>query len=135
MTYRIAASLLVSVGLLACAPAPQPEVAGRALYFEHCAGCHGSGGQGDGPDAASVGVPVPDLTQISNRNGCTFPTVAVMSQIDGYRRERQGSITMPAFGEALLTSPRVLVDFGDGVETPTPEALVDLAAYLESIQR
>jgi hypothetical protein len=40
---------------------------------------------------------------------------------------------MPQFGP-LLDSPTVLVDVGDGIQTPTPERLIDLADYLKTIQ-
>lgn len=30
---------------------------GKKLYEHHCVGCHGSGGWGDGPNAASLKVP------------------------------------------------------------------------------
>ena len=40
---------------------------------------------------------------------------------------------MPKFAP-LLDSPTVLVDLGDGVQTPTPQRLIDLADYLKTIQ-
>lgn len=35
---------------------------GARLYPQHCAGCHGVQGQGDGPDAKGLAVPPADLT-------------------------------------------------------------------------
>jgi high-affinity iron transporter len=35
---------------------------GQGLYLVHCAGCHGTDGAGDGPRAARLLTPVPDLT-------------------------------------------------------------------------
>ena len=35
---------------------------GAALYPQHCAGCHGAVGRGDGPDARGLAVPPADLT-------------------------------------------------------------------------
>ena len=119
----------------ACVQAPPEVSSGRQLFETHCAGCHGSAGTGDGPDAAGLGVAVPDLTTIAARNGGTFPKIEVMSTIDGYRRAKAGAVTMPEFGAALVDAPMVLVDLGDGVLTPTPEPLVAVADYLESIQR
>ena len=58
-----------------------------------------------------------------------------MSQIDGYRRARAGDVVMPEFGAALQAGELVLFDTGDGIVSPTPERLVDLALYLRSIQR
>jgi len=38
-------------------------VRGAALYAEDCAACHGAGGRGDGPAAASLSIRPADLTQ------------------------------------------------------------------------
>ena len=59
----------------------------------------------------------------------------VMSVIDGYTRRTAGNVTMPEFGADLQAGDLVLVDTGDGIVTPTPERLVALAEYLESVQR
>ena len=45
------------------APRSAPDVTrGAALYQEHCASCHGSTGQGNGPDAAGMDPPPIDFT-------------------------------------------------------------------------
>mgnify|MGYP001828122462 CR=1 FL=1 len=121
--------------LVAVACAPQPEKMGRALYSEHCAACHGDTGRGDGPLAADLDTPPPDLTGIAVRNSGTFPAAQVMSEIDGYTRVREGRITMPEFGIDLQSGDLVLYDTGDGRQTPTPARLVALAEYLRTIQR
>lgn len=108
-----------------------PEVSGRALYAENCAVCHGDGGRGDGPAAAGLTPPPTDLTRLAAENGGVFPMVRVMSYVDGYTRA-DGS--MPEFG-LLLEGQRVLVDTGDGILTPTPLPLVELAEYLRGMQR
>jgi mono/diheme cytochrome c family protein len=121
--------VLGGILLVACAPLFAPT-AGQALFSDYCAVCHGPDGRGrlaNGPD-------VPDLTGLSARNGGVFPLVAVMSKIDGYTRASQTGVEMPEFG-ALLNSPDVLIDTGDGILTPTPKHLVDLAAYLDFIQQ
>lgn len=107
---------------------------GRASYADLCAGCHGAGGQGDGPLAAGLEDTPADLTRLAAANGGVFPRVAAMSRIDGYARGRPPVGGMPAFGP-LLEGRTVLVETGDGILTPTPEPLVALAAYLESIQK
>jgi mono/diheme cytochrome c family protein len=40
---------------------PSDEVRGRELYDRHCLPCHGPEAAGDGPGAASLVRPVPDL--------------------------------------------------------------------------
>ena len=37
---------------------------GQQVYSDNCAACHGDTGMGDGPDAATVGTAVPDLTNL-----------------------------------------------------------------------
>lgn len=127
------AAILSAGALAACSP-PEPEVTGRALYTEFCQSCHGADGKGGGPDAAGLARAPADLTTISSRNGGTFPLAEVMSTIDGYRRAQEGDLTMPEFGVMLEDSPVVMVDTGDGIPTPTPEPLADVAEYLRSIQ-
>ena len=106
---------------------------GRASYAELCAGCHGPAGRGDGPGAAGLAPAPANLTTIAARNHGTFPRVAVMAQIDGYAKGEPHAGAMPAFWP-LLEGRTVLVETAPGVVTPTPEPLVALAAYLESIQ-
>ena len=121
----------IGLAVTACAPTA-PEV-GRASYDVNCAACHGSGGKGDGPAAANLNTQPADLTTLSARNGGEFPLVRVMAVIDGYSR-RDPNDPMPEFGDTLH-SATVLVDTEDGVLTPTPEWLVDLADYLRTIQQ
>jgi high-affinity iron transporter len=66
---------------LACSPAPLPADApdlvtapasvtpaapadlGAAVYAQHCAGCHGPTGKGDGPAAAALQPPPKDISR------------------------------------------------------------------------
>ena len=124
--FMIAGTCLV---MAACQNVPTTEVeVARQNYVDYCASCHGVDGRG----VATLDVPPPDLTRLSARNGGTFPLVAVMSQIDGYTR---GDGAMPEFGDYLLDDRTVLVETSPGVQTPTPERLVAMARYLESLQR
>ncbi|MFC2966776.1 c-type cytochrome [Acidimangrovimonas pyrenivorans] len=118
----------------ACTGQPPQVAAGRASYQDLCAGCHGVDGRGDGPAAADLKVKPADLTGIAARNDGSFPRIAVMSMIDGYNRAKGHGGMMPVF-DTLLEGPKVMIDTGDGVVTPTPEKLVDLADYVETLQR
>ena len=81
-----------ALGLLALAAcAPDGRVAGRALYDQYCASCHGRDGAGDGPSAGALTKRPADLTRIAERNGGVFPTIRVMSVIDGYTRRNDHS--------------------------------------------
>lgn len=133
MTAKPICAALACLALVACAP--ERQVSGRALYQDFCSGCHGTKGLGDGPAAAGLDNQPADLTQIAARNGGVFPLVRVMSTIDGYTRRNDSASAMPELGVVLQEGPLVLVDTGEGVQTPTPANLVALAEYLEGLQR
>ncbi|MGS4948080.1 c-type cytochrome [Meridianimarinicoccus sp. RP-17] len=124
---------VTGIGVAACqnVPVTRLDVA-RQDFADHCASCHGADARGEGPAAAGMNVPPPDLTLLSERNGGAFPLVEVMSQIDGYTR---GPSAMPEFGSLLLEDTMVMVETSPGVQTPTPERLVLMARYLETLQR
>ena len=111
---------------------------GREDFVAFCAGCHGTGGKGDGPAAAGLGRKPADLTGLSARNGGVFPGTRVMAKIWGYTgvapgRQDQAS-PMPEFGP-LLQGDLVPYDGGDGIATPTPERLVGTAEHLRVLQK
>ncbi|MCP3970205.1 MAG: cytochrome c [Rhodobacteraceae bacterium] len=126
--------LAISVAALGLTGCTGEVETGRSSFGDLCAGCHGASGQGDGPMAMGLPERPADLTRLSAANGGVFPLVAVMSKIDGYAKGTPHHGAMPAFWP-LLEGRTVLVKTGDGVLTPTPQPLVSLAAYIESIQR
>lgn len=127
-------ALAVGLAMLAAGCTPAPEVTGRALYTDYCAGCHGADGRGTGPAAAGLRRHPADLTGISARNGGVFPRMQVMSMIDGFSRAKRHGGVMPVF-DPIFEGPLVPFDSGDGIATPTPEGLIALAAYIETLQR
>ncbi len=125
---------LIGLGMAAVLAACATEVeTGRANYNSLCAGCHGPTGKGDGPAAAGLAERPADLTQISARNGGVYPLVEVMAKIDGYAKGEPHYGAMPAFWP-LLEGRTVLVETDEGVLTPTPEPLLALAEYIETLQ-
>jgi mono/diheme cytochrome c family protein len=59
-------------------PAPgDPKViaAGKTLYAQHCAGCHGKAGKGDGPHAAKFNPKPADLTDPDMQKELTDPAL------------------------------------------------------------
>ena len=128
---RFFAGVIGAAVLAACAPEVET---GRANYDSLCAGCHGLSGKGDGAAAAGLDERPADLTQIAAVNGGVFPRVEVMAKIDGYAKGEPHYGAMPAFWP-LLEGRTVLVETGDGILTPTPEPLVALAEYIESLQQ
>jgi mono/diheme cytochrome c family protein len=75
-------------------------MAGKDLYREYCAVCHGATAKGDGPAAAALKTPPTDLTQISKNNGGKFPEIKVQHIIngDGDQPVAHGSKDMPVWG-------------------------------------
>ena len=129
--------LIAPLLLAACLPETRPEAApamptGAEDFAQYCAVCHGNGGKGDGDAAAGLVPPPADLTGIASRNGGTFPMTRVMAQIWGYAQE-DGRV-MPQFAP-LLDGNLVLFDGGDGIATPTPIRLVQLAQYVKGLQK
>ncbi len=75
---------------------------GEALYGEFCAVCHGADAKGNGPAAAALTTPAPDLTQLAMANGGEFPTAAVQSSITGQTSVvAHGTLEMPVWGKAF----------------------------------
>jgi mono/diheme cytochrome c family protein len=76
------------------------SLAGKDLYHEYCAVCHGIAGKGDGPAASALKVSPSDLTQISLKNGGKFPELQVQYTIKGETAEpaAHGSKEMPVWG-------------------------------------
>lgn len=120
--------------LAACVPPGPPATTGASDFADLCAPCHGPTGVGNGAMAAALKIKPADLTGLSARNGGTFPLARVMSKIWGYTKGQGAPSMMPEFGP-LLDGPTVLVDVGDGIQTPTPQRLIDLANYLVTIQK
>ncbi len=106
---------------------------GRASYGDLCAGCHGDSGRGNGPAAAGLAVHPADLTGLKARNGGDFPRKEILEALDLYAKGEAHLGNMPAL-VPLLDGRTVLVQTGEGILTPTPEPVIALAAYLESIQ-
>jgi mono/diheme cytochrome c family protein len=128
--------LMLPLALAGCVERKAPT--GAADFATFCAACHGSGGGGDGPAAAGLDRKPANLTRLAARNGGDFPGTKVMAKIWGYTGVRpggrDGGTPMPAFGP-LLEGELVPYDGGDGIATPTPVRLVQLAEYLRALQK
>jgi mono/diheme cytochrome c family protein len=128
--------MLVPLALMACVERDKVPT-GAEDYADFCSACHGASGKGDGDGAAALDRKPADLTRLSARNGGAFPGTRVMAKIWGYTgvapgRQDAGS-PMPEFGP-LLQGALVPYDGGDGIETPTPVRLVQIAEYLKTLQ-
>ncbi|MBD3764489.1 MAG: c-type cytochrome [Rhodobacterales bacterium] len=136
-TAAVAAILALPLALAACLPeAMTPPPSGAQDYATFCAACHGSAGRGDGPAAEGQSPAPADLTGLAARNGGTFPMLSVMGKIYGYAGVPGATPTagaMPEFG-SLLEGQTVLFDAGDGIASPTPLRLVQIAQHLQTLQ-
>ncbi len=78
---------------------PTAADSGDEMYKEYCADCHGQTGKGDGPAAAALKTPPPDLTLLAKKNGGKFPAHHVRSVIDmGVVEAAHGTKDMPIWG-------------------------------------
>lgn len=83
--------------------APKSRGPGSVLYLTYCESCHGVAGLGDGPAAASLRTPPPDLTQLWKRYGTPLDRERLAEYIDGrmlfsYHQGRE----MPIWGEEFF---------------------------------
>lgn len=129
--------IVLPLALAACV-GKEKVPTGAEDFASFCSACHGLSGKGDGAMAADLDRKPADLTQLSARNGGAFPGTRVMAKIWGYTGVgpgRQDSASpMPEFGP-LLQGDLVPYDGGDGIPTPTPVRLVQIAEYLKTLQK
>ena len=101
------------------APTSADAEAGKALFDEHCAVCHGPGG--NVREAAQHDAKTPDLREIAKRSGGGYVPVSTLAEIiDGRRVISAHGRTMPVWGE----------HFGED----SAARIASLVAYIESIQ-
>lgn len=96
-------STIVAFGMMATLAHADDEVAGGAIEFKaHCAACHGENGAGDGPAAAALRNPPPDLRLLARNNDGIFPEKVLETVIDGRKTIRaHGNFEMPVWGREL----------------------------------
>ncbi|MGH1416753.1 MAG: c-type cytochrome [Pelagimonas sp.] len=132
MTKKMIGLILVAAGLVACAGAEQKPSAGQVIFESYCVTCHGPKGHGDGPIAAQLPAAPADLSMLKASNDGVFPAANVMTQIYGYPgRYHKGM--MPEFGP-ILNGPMVEWTSPQGETVLTPQPLLDLVSYLETLQ-
>lgn len=105
---------------------------GASAFQEHCASCHGDDAKGNGPLAAELEKPVPDLTLLQAKFEGVFPNEYVLGTVDG-RHEflAHGTRMMPIWGN--IWRPDSAGDFGEEIEAQ--RTMNGLLYYLQSIQR
>ena len=120
--------------LLQAAPLVAQDIgAGQQVFNDLCATCHGLDAKGHGPMAAILTLQPTDLTQLSAADG-VFPTARVVGRIDGRDPLVSHGSPMPIFGDYFEGNDAALkTQSGQPIMTSQP--IVDLVAYLESIQQ
>lgn len=126
-TLIVAACALL---LAACAAQPPRPPSGEQTYITHCASCHGTLGEGDGPVSAVMLINVPNLRTLNERNAGTFPADMVASYIDGRDLPvAHGDRVMPVWGEVFDTTARLVPDAQDA-----RQRIDAVLGYLRGIQ-
>lgn len=107
---------------------PIQSVEGKDLFAAYCASCHGKGAKGDGPAAAALKTPPPDLTMLAKKNGGKYNFVEVEQMISGTGRSMSahGSGDMPIWGHIFYSMSK-----DSALETMRTKNLVK---FLEGIQ-
>jgi len=120
---------ICGLAVVLSAAAHAADDTGARLYFNHCAACHGSEGEGGGPVATAMSVAVPNLRTLSQRNGGVFPADEVAAYVDGRELEAaHGDRQMPVWGD-VFRGPE------QGTAKRTVRRRIDaLVAFLATLQ-
>lgn len=131
MKHLIAIAILLGGTAL---PALAQDVnAGATLYQRHCATCHGVEARGNGPMRPALLLQPSNLRALTAENDGTFPIARVVSRIDGRDPLVSHGSPMPVYGWYFEGDDTALkAETGQPILTSKP--IVDLMAYLESIQ-
>ena len=139
---------VVLVAGVAVARADDPGLTqGKQLYMQYCASCHGPGGKGDGPKAASLKPGPGDLTQIAKGNNGRFPFYETMLVIEGraptaqnqdtslpgVAGEAHGTSAMPVWGE-VFSREELSKGTSLDLQLQTTGKIMMITEFLQSIQ-
>src|SRR5271165_3448833 len=108
---------------------------GEQMFNAYCAVCHGRDGKGNGPAAAALKTPPPDLSTLAQSHGGKYPATYVQSvlKFGAERFPAHGTKEMPVWGPAFAS-------LSGGSSKPsgvTPEEtlrIVNLTHYIETLQ-
>jgi mono/diheme cytochrome c family protein len=128
--------MVAAISLMVTVRAGGQEMSyGQAEYLNSCAACHGSEGKGDGPLVEELLKRPSDLTLLAEQNGGEFPFWRVFAVIDGrYIVPGHGEREMPVWGRQFLEGDVPMFGPNAG-EAATKQRILELAAYVESLQR
>jgi mono/diheme cytochrome c family protein len=124
-------------------PAQTPSApSGEGLFNSYCAACHGKDAKGNGPAAAALKVPPPDLTTLAQRHGGKFPTeyITAVLQYGVEEVKAHGSKDMPVWGPlfgpsgSLRKSQELPLAEAREVNAAVTAKIQNLSQYIESLQ-
>lgn len=126
----------IALAMLVTSPAlaQDPDI-GAALYRTHCATCHGLEATGEGPMAGALVIKPVNLTELAAQHGGEFPLIRVIKRIDGRDPLVSHGSPMPVYGDYFEGVFDVPLKSASGQPVLTSRPVVDLVAYLQSIQR
>jgi mono/diheme cytochrome c family protein len=101
---------------------------GKEMFMQYCAPCHGKEAKGDGPAAAALKTPPPDLTGLAKNNGGKYPSARVSSVLHGEGGVKaHGNREMPVWGPVFWR-------MSGGHESEVQQRVTNLNHYIESLQ-
>jgi mono/diheme cytochrome c family protein len=106
--------------------------AGKQVFMDNCAVCHGADGRGAGIVAGHLAEVPTNLTTLSANNGGNFPFPQIYETIDGRRQiGAHGSREMPIWGAAFRQDT---TSAGGMREAVVRGRILELIVYIQSIQ-
>lgn len=127
-------SLVVAAGLSAGAAGAQDAEVGKEIYERYCATCHDLNATGNGPMAPVLVLQPTNLTALTQNNDGVFPMQRVVMRIDGRDPLVSHGSPMPVYGD-FFEGETISLKTESGQPILTSPAVVDLVAYLQSLQK
>jgi len=118
--------------MLATVASAQDVETGADLYQHYCATCHGIDATGHGPMAGVLVIQPTNLRALSDAEG-VFPTARVVARIDGRDPLVSHGSPMPVYGP-YFDGQDTSMKTPDGQPILTSQPIVDLVAYLQTLQ-
>jgi mono/diheme cytochrome c family protein len=133
ITPLAAIALCAATGLAQAQQKPKLDL-GKQEFETRCAVCHAISGKGNGPYAAYLKTPAPDITTLAKRNNGIFPLQRVYDVIDG-TSPGHGTREMPIWGRAFaMEAAEYYMDIPYDQEAFVRARVLALAEYISRIQ-
>jgi mono/diheme cytochrome c family protein len=106
---------------------PTSPASGKEMFVTYCAVCHGADGKGGGPAAAALKAQPSNLSQLTAKNGGTFPELRLVSTLSAGDVVAHGSAEMPVWGDLFKS-------LDGGQRNMSHMRIANLVGYVKSIQ-